>query len=63
MNIIVNSINRNNSMVRGKKFWKRDSLWITNAQKSLIEFKKYEFSDRLEKLKDICKKGKTPKTE
>lgn len=48
-------------IIRGKKFWKREFIWITNTPKSLIEFKKYEFSDRLEKLKDLCKKGKIPK--
>lgn len=41
-------------IVRGELFWKRYSLSITNTQKGLKEFEKFEVTDKLEKLKKIC---------
>lgn len=38
-------------MIRGRKFWRRESLSI--SPKTLEEFKKYEVTDRLEKLKEL----------
>ena len=43
-----------NDIVREKKFWKRNNLWITNTPKKLKEFKKYEVANRLYKLKELC---------
>ena len=38
-----------------EKFWKRDSIVITNKPKYLNRFKKYEYTDRLNKLKELLK--------
>ena len=43
-----------NDMIRGRKFWRRDSIVITNTSLALIEFKEYEVTDRLDKLKELC---------
>lgn len=43
-----------NDIVRGELFWRRESLSITNTCKGLEEFKKYEVTDKLEKLKEFC---------
>jgi|CXWL01.1.fsa_nt_gi hypothetical protein len=40
-------------IIRGKKFWIRNVLWITNKPRYLIEFNKYELRDELEKLISI----------
>lgn len=42
-------------IIRGRKLWERDSLSIINRPEYLAEFKKYEITDKLEKLKDLCK--------
>lgn len=36
------------------KFWKRDTFSITNTPEGLKEFEKWEVTDRLDKLKEIC---------
>lgn len=43
-----------NDIVRGDVFWRRENINITNRQNYLIEFRKYELSDKLEKLKVYC---------
>lgn len=43
-----------NDIVRGKQFWKRDSLTITNTSVGLSQFVNFMAMDRLEKLTDIC---------
>lgn len=45
-------------IIRGRKLWRRDSLQILNRPKYLLEFKRFELTDKIEKLKDICKKLK-----
>ncbi len=42
-------------IIRGRKLWRRDSLQILNRPKYLLEFKRFELTDKIEKLKDICK--------
>lgn len=44
-----------NDIVRGRKFWRRDSLTITNTQEGIREFEEYEVTDRLKKLKELCR--------
>ncbi len=41
-------------MIRGREFWDRESFYITNRPKYLIEFRKYELKDKLDKLKELC---------
>lgn len=41
-------------IIRGRKFWRRDSLSIINRPEYLAEFDKYEVTDKLEKLKELC---------
>ncbi len=43
-----------NEIIRGRKFWRIERFNITYKQEYLLEFKKYELPDKLEKLKDIC---------
>ncbi len=43
-------------IVRGKKFWKRDTITITNTPEGLKQFEKYEVTNRLDKLKELCDK-------
>lgn len=43
-------------IVRGDPFWMRGSISITNTPECLEEFKEYEVTDRLEKLKELYKK-------
>ncbi len=43
-----------NDMVRHAKFWRREGFIITNTPKKLKELKKYEVTDRLDKLKELC---------
>lgn len=45
-------------IIRGRKFWKRITLAISNKPKYILEFKKYEIADKLEKLKLLCKDKK-----
>ncbi len=47
-----------NDIVRGRKFWRRDSFSITNTPEKLKEFEKYEVTDRLDKLKELCNESK-----
>lgn len=47
-----------NDIVRGKEFWNRETFWITNKPEHLLEFKKYELTDKLEKLRECCDKFK-----
>lgn len=42
-------------IVRGRKFWRRDSFSIINRPEYLAEFQKHEITDKLEKLKELCK--------
>lgn len=39
-------------IVRGKEFWNRASFWITNRPEYLLELKKYELTEKLEKLRE-----------
>lgn len=41
-------------IIRGRKLWRRDSFSITNKPEYLAELKKYEITDKLEKLKEYC---------
>lgn len=41
-------------IIRGRKLWRRDSFSITNKPEYLTELKKYEITDKLEKLKEYC---------
>lgn len=41
-------------IVRGRKFWRRDTLAITDISKGLKEFEKYEITHRLDELKELC---------
>jgi hypothetical protein len=41
-------------IVRGKEFWKRDTLYITNTTNGLKQFEKHEVTDKLDKLKELC---------
>lgn len=43
-----------NDIMRGRKFWKRDTLTISNTPEGLKEFEEYEVANRLEKLKELC---------
>jgi len=43
-----------NDIIRGKIFWRRSALAINNTTKGLREFKKWEVTDRLDKLKELC---------
>lgn len=45
-----------NDTVRGRKFWRRDSFSVADTPKGLEEFQKYEVTDRLDKLKELCNK-------
>lgn len=45
-------------IVRGYPFWMRGSLNISDTPKQLKEFEKYDVTDRLEKLNELCKKLK-----
>jgi len=45
-----------NDIVRDKKFWRRDSISITNKTSHLKKLENYEYIDRLDKLKEICKR-------
>lgn len=47
-----------NDIVRGRKFCEFVSLSITNKPEYLKEFEKYEVTDKLEKLKEICDRDK-----
>lgn len=51
-----------NDIVRGRKFWRRDSFSITNTPEKLKEFEKYEVTDRLDKLKELVNKLKEEET-
>lgn len=43
-------------IVRGRPIWMGNSLAITNTPECLKEFEKYEVTNRLNKLKEICGK-------
>lgn len=45
-------------IVRGKPFWRRESLSITDSYEGLKEFRKYEAADKLKKLKEFCDKNR-----
>ena len=47
-----------NDIVRGYKFWRRDSFSITSTLYHLEEFEKYEITNKLEKLKMIVQSNK-----
>lgn len=47
-----------NDIVRERKFWKRESFLITNTPECLKEFEKYEVTNRLYKLKELCNRLK-----
>lgn len=40
-----------NEIIRGYKFYRRESIKITNTIRGLLEFKRYEWTDKLECLK------------
>jgi hypothetical protein len=40
------------------EFWKRETFTITNYPQGLIEFEKYEITNRLDKLKELCNRNK-----
>lgn len=42
-----------NDVVRGRKFWRRESFSITNNPEKLKELEKWEVTNRLEKLKEL----------
>lgn len=48
-------------IVRGIKFWRRETFSISNTPEKLKEFEKYEVTDRLEKLKELCNRRKMEK--
>lgn len=45
-----------NDIVRGKKFWRRETFSISNTLEGLKEFEKYEITDRLDRLKKLYNK-------
>ena len=45
-------------IVRGRKFWRRDTFSITNTPEKLKELEKWEVTDRLDKLKELCNRDK-----
>lgn len=47
-----------NDIIRERKFWRRDSFSITDTPKKLKELEKWEVTNRLEKLKELCDKSK-----
>ncbi len=47
-----------NDIIREKKFWQRETLIITNRPEYIAKFEKYEITDKLEKLKELCKELK-----
>lgn len=56
---------RKDDMVRGRKFWRREGFGVTNTPEALKELEKWEVTDRLDKLKELCNtsSGKEIKTE
>jgi len=40
-----------NEIIRGEKFYMRDSIKITNTRRGLLEFKRFDWTDKLECLK------------
>lgn len=44
--------------IRERKFWRREKFWISKTRKLLETFKKYEYTDRLNCLKEINDKLK-----
>lgn len=40
------------------EFWRRKTFTLTNTPECLKEFEKYEITDRLDKLKELCNKLK-----
>ena len=57
-------IHKDDMIKIGKKFndeyplWNRETFTITNSPDQLAYFKKYDVTDRLKELKDICKNFK-----
>lgn len=47
-----------NDMVRHAKFWRREGFIITNTPKKLKELEKYEVTDKLDKLKELCNRSR-----
>ena len=39
-----------------RKFWRRETFSISNTPEKLKEFEKYEITNRLDKLKELCNK-------
>lgn len=54
---------KKDDIVRGEPFWMRNSLSITNTPKYLREFEKFEVTNRLDKLKEMCKNIKNTSDE
>lgn len=54
-------VHKNETIKYGKNFndeyplWHRETFTITNSSGQLAYFKKYDVTDRLKDLKDICK--------
>lgn len=46
---------KKDDIVRGEPFWMRNSLSITNSPGGLAEFKDFEVTNKLDKLKEMCK--------
>ena len=49
-------VRKGNSYTVREKFWRRGSITITNTPDCLKQFEKWEFTNRLYKLKELCNK-------
>lgn len=47
-----------NDIIRERKFCKFENFGITNSPKKLKELEKYEVTDRLDKLRELCNRRK-----
>lgn len=45
-----------NDIIGGRKFWRREIFSMANTPKALKYLEKYEITNRLEKLKELCDK-------
>lgn len=41
-------------IIRGRKFWRRNSFSVVNVPQHIIEFEKYELKDELEIINKLC---------
>lgn len=58
LNILHVWIFHKNDIIRYKKFWRRESISISNSQMLLSEFQDYELTDELVILKKLCEELK-----